>query len=76
VVVFVRTGVLKMDPVESRVPPVGALYHITCSVASAVKDRLPGLQDTTSAVIGSGGIGFTIAIDITRALGHPLFASA
>lgn len=57
-------------------PPDEAEYQLTCSVAVACNVTLAAPQKPVSVPVGKGGIGVTIAIAGTRALGHPEFASA
>ena len=67
---------VKVLPVPNKFPPVAASYQLIGSEAVAVSVMLPVPQLPSEVTTGAVETGFMVAIDGTRVLEHPFFASA
>ena len=74
--VLLITGVLNIEPVFNKIPPDEAVYHRTCSVASALKVALEEEHTNVSVTRGAVGIGLMIAITCCLTLAQPLLIAS
>ena len=72
------TGVVKLKPVPSNIPPVAALYHSMVSpgltAAEIITVPVPH-RELFTAFIGTAGSGFTVAVTGVLAETHPVLGS-
>jgi hypothetical protein len=72
VVVVVSAGVVKVDPVPSKVPPVAAEYQSYVPPgALAVNVAVAPEHITVPAAVGAGGTGFTTIVTKAGLLVQP-----